>query len=264
MHSPLRLPRIMVTNDDGFDAPGLAALAEAAQDFAHEVWVIAPDRDQSGSGQSMSLHHPLRCWPKGDRRWEISGTPADCVAVALSHLMAKTKPSLILSGINSGANIGDDVNLSGTLGAAFAGLLLGVPSIAFSQDYTTRQNVRWDTARAIVPKLLTHFLAKGWRKDTCLSVNIPDRPAAEISGFTWTRQASRTTAGVTIERREDLREKSYFWINLYDHDKPGKDENTDDAVLRRGEVTVTPLGLDRSFEVSSPPVIFDAPASVDG
>src|ERR1700722_20117106 len=119
MSNSIRVPRLLLTNDDGIDAPGLKALIDIAHGMADEVWVIAPEHDQSGTGQSISLHQPLRGWPRGAQSWAIDGTPADCVAMAVSHFMVHARPSFILSGINAGANIGDEVNLSGTLGAAF-------------------------------------------------------------------------------------------------------------------------------------------------
>jgi 5'-nucleotidase len=162
---------------------------------------------------------------------------------------------MILSGINAGSNTGDDVNLSGTLGAAFMGLMLGIPSIALSQVCETRKTARWDTARAITPHLLRHFLDKGWSRDTCLSINIPDLPANKITGFAWARQGMNTTARVIVDQREDLREQTYFWMTLHDKDPTtqGGDEN---AVLRNGQASVTALSLNRSIEVKQPPVSF--------
>jgi 5'-nucleotidase len=186
-----KLPRILLTNDDGIDAPGLAALTDVAHEFAEEIWILAPRHDESGTGQSLSLHHPLRCFERGERRWAVAGTPADCVAIAVAHYMKGKPPSMILSGINAGSNTGDDVNLSGTLGAAFMGLMLGIPSIGFSQVCETRKTARWDTARAVTPHLLRYFLAKGWAKDICLSINIPDMPANKVSRY---RRSSRRSA----------------------------------------------------------------------
>jgi 5'-nucleotidase len=196
----------------------------------------------------------LRAWPKGKRRWAINGTPADCVALAVSHLL-KERPSLILAGVNAGTNVGDDANLSGTLGAALTGLMLDVPSIAFSQACVSRQNVKWKTAKAVVPKLLAHFLAEGWRKDTCLSVNIPDLDAEAISGFSWALQDSKTIAGLRVEEREDMREQNYYWLTFLDRDTPPK-SGSDRAVLARGEISVTALTLDRSVKVDAPSVLF--------
>ncbi|MGE3622700.1 MAG: 5'/3'-nucleotidase SurE [Bdellovibrionales bacterium] len=249
------LPRILLTNDDGIDAPGMAALADVAGEFTNEIWVIAPEHDESGTGQSLSLHHPLRCFPRGERRWAVSGTPADCVAIAISHFMKDTPPALILSGINAGSNTGDDVNLSGTLGGAFMGLMLGVPSISISQVCRTRKTTPWETSRAVLPKLLRHFLMQGWPNDTCLSINIPNLPPDEVKGFAWARQGKKTLESIHVEKREDLRDQHYFWMRLHDRD-PTTSGEFEHAVIRRGEVCVTALSLDRSVEVSLPPVAF--------
>lgn len=256
MKSSPRLPRLLLTNDDGFDAPGLAVLSDIAKTFSDEVWVIAPEHDQSGTGQSLSIHNLIRCWPRGERRWSINGTPADCVALALGELMGDKKPSLILSGINSGSNLGDEVSLSGTLGAAFTGMLFDIPSIALSQACKTRQTARWDTAAFIAPKIISHFLVHGWKKDTCLSINIPDLPAQEITGFSWARQSQKNIGGVHVEKRQDPREQNYYWLSLIDKD-PILKHNCDAAILNRGEVAVTALGHERSVEVNEPSILFE-------
>ena len=257
MTSPILLPRILLTNDDGIDAPGLAVLASIAQEFAHEIWIVAPEHDQSGMGQSLSLHHPLHCTPHGERRWAVNGTPSDCVAVALGHLMEGARPSLILSGVNAGANLGDEVNLSGTAGAVFTALMLGVPAIGLSQDYNeSRHETPWDTARTIAPKVLRHLLAQGWRKDTCLLVNIPDATPGDISGFSWARQSQKNVTGFTVEKRTSPRQEDYFWLSL-ERKAPVAPVNGDCAILQRREVAVTALGLDRSLETNKPFVSFD-------
>lgn len=254
MHSPFRLPRLLLTNDDGFDAPGLAVLIDIAQEFAKEVWVLAPAHDQSGTSQGITLNEPLRCFPRGSKRWAVNGTGADCVALALTHFMAQSPPALILSGINSDTNLGDEVNLSGTVGAAFMGLTLGIPSIAFHQAGVKLNGARWQTARAIVPKVLAHLLRTGWRRETCLSVNLPDLPPESITRLSWTRQAQRNIAGIGV-RAERHRQQDYFWLSLHTKE-PDKKGNTDHACVMRGEVAVTALALDRSVEITSPPVAF--------
>ena len=233
MTASILLPRILLTNDDGIDAPGLAVLAEIALEFAQEVWVVAPEHDQSGTGQSISLHNPLRCTPRGVRRWAVNGTPGDCVALALGHLMLDAPPSLVLSGINAGANLGDDVNMSGTAGATFAALMLGVPAIGISQEFkTTREKTPWDIARVVTPKVLRHVLTEGWRKETCLSVNIPDAPVGEITGLSWARQGQKNVAGFAIHKRTSPREEDYFWLSI-ERKASVAAPNSDAAVLRR-------------------------------
>jgi 5'-nucleotidase len=252
MSTEIKKHRVLLTNDDGFDAPGLAALADAARAIADEIWIVAPQLDQSGMGQSVTLNNPLRCVSRGDKQWAISGTPADCVIMALSHLMKENPPGLVLSGVNAGNNTGDDVNLSGTLGAAFTGLMLGVPSIAISLDCASRKAARWDTAREVLPNILSNFLREGWDKNHCLSVNLPDLPADKITGLCWTHPAHKTIPSFQIEKREDLREKDYFWL-YPNQDESFVDHGSDLAALERGQVSVTALTLNRSISVIAAP-----------
>jgi 5'-nucleotidase len=173
MSSP-RIERILITNDDGIDAPGLEVLEAVARELADEVWIVAPEQDQSGISHALSIHHPLRVKARGERRFSVSGTPADCVAIGLRELMDKP-PQLLLSGINKGANLGVETMFSGTVGAAMAGLLLGVPSIALSQFFTRRDAVKWDTARALAPDVIRAVIGMEWAADVCLNINFPDR-----------------------------------------------------------------------------------------
>ncbi len=255
MTESILLPRILLTNDDGFDAPGLAVLAEVAQDFAREVWIVAPTSDQSGAGSSVSLHEPLRCHTRSERQWSIDGTPGDCVAIALSHFMAATPPSLILSGVNAGANVGDEINMSGTIGAALTSLMLGVPAIAISQAFTSRDAIRWDTARAILPKTLSHLLARGWRKETVLTINIPDLPAAEVTGLGWARQSQKNIAALEADFRISPRRHEYFWLSVK-RQPPIETDNSDSALLKRGKVAVTAMSSDRSLDLGKPDFSF--------
>ncbi len=241
----LLLRRVLLTNDDGIDSAGLAVLTEVAEKIADEVWVIAPQQDQSGMAQSISINAPLRGQRRGERKWAIGGTPSDCVVLGLSHFLKKHPPTLIFSGINGGANTGDDINLSGTLGAAFAGLMMGVPSIAVSLDCHSRKKIKWDTARDLLPKLLCRLASDGWDKAHCLSINIPDVAPEKVGKIRWTRPAYKTIPSFRIERREDLREKDYFW--LYPHkDKKLAPADSDIAALARGDISISALTLDRA------------------
>src|SRR5260370_39773993 len=158
------LSKVLLTNDDGFDAPGLRTLAEVAEELAEEVWIVAPNHDQSGTSHSLSLHSPLRVSQKEERRYSVSGTPGDCVAMAVRHLMVSGRPDLILSGINRGANLGIETVFSGTGGAAMTGLLLGIPSMALSQPFSDRNASLWDTPRGPAPKDITPFAKGAWSK----------------------------------------------------------------------------------------------------
>ena len=139
----------MLTNDDGIDAPGLAVLEHIAAELAREVWVVAPEHDQSGVSHAVSLHQPLRVTEHGPRRFGITGTPGDCAVMGVCHLMRDAAPDLILSGVNRGANLGMETVFSGTVGGAMTGMMLGIPSVALSQAWTDRKNVPWDTARSL-------------------------------------------------------------------------------------------------------------------
>ena len=250
-----RIPRVLLTNDDGIDAPGLAVLTEIAHDIADEVWIVAPEHDQSGTGQSLSIHNAIRCWPRGDRRWAVAGTPADCVGMALGHLMRDNHPSLILSGINAGSNVGDEVNLSGTVGAAFMGVLMNVPSIAISIDCVTRPATRWETARIGARRALAHVLETSWPRDKCLSINIPDCAPHDLKGMAWSRQSSQNIGGARIEQREDKRGLNYYWLTIIDQTAQA-DDNSDVSILARNEISLILLGNDRSVDADRPAVKF--------
>jgi 5'-nucleotidase len=239
--------RVLLTNDDGIDAPGLAALEAVAAQIAREVWVIAPEHDQSGTSHSISLHAPLRVSRQGERRYGVQGTPGDCVVMAVRHLMKDAPPTLVLSGINRGANLGVETMFSGTVGAAMTGLLLGLPSIALSQTFTDRENVRWDTARALAPGVIRQLLAISHDAPTCLNVNFPDCDAAAAGPLTVTRQGVGLVEGIDVVANVDPRGIDYHWLRF----QRGPRENAPDsetAVVRSGRVSVTPLHFDRTDE----------------
>ncbi|HAX92010.1 MAG TPA: 5'/3'-nucleotidase SurE [Rhodospirillaceae bacterium] len=255
MQDDILLPRILLTNDDGIDAPGLAMLAKIAAPFAQEIWIVAPDEDQSGASQRISLRQPLKVTPRGERSFAVTGTPSDCVALALDHLMADARPNLVLSGINSSTNIGDEVGLSGTVGAAMTALMLGVPAIAISQQEPARGKTPWETSAHVLPSVLERLLDEGWRKETCLCVNIPDYPPDEIKGYAWARQGHKNVTRVNSSRRISPRGEEYFWLSLERKD-PVPLPTGEAAILSRGEVAITALSLDRSLEIAKPPVRF--------
>lgn len=247
--SPPALGRVLLTNDDGVEAPGLAVLEEVAATLAREVWVVAPEHDQSGTSHSISLHAPLRISAKGERRFAVRGTPGDCVALALRHLTRDGPPELILSGVNRGANLGVETVFSGTVGAAMTGMLLGIPSIGLSQAYSDRAAVPWDTARALAPGVIRQLLTLGWSAGACLNVNFPDRPPAEAGPLTLTRQGLGYLQDVEVSSRTDPRGFEYQWLRLRNvprQDSPG----TEAAELAAGRVTVTPLRFERTDELA--------------
>lgn len=240
--------RILLTNDDGINAPGMAILERVASLLAPEVWVVAPERDQSGTSQSVSLHSPLRLFSYGSQRFGVSGTPADCVALACSELMKDSPPDLLLSGINRGANIGVETIFSGTVGAAMTGLLLGVPSIALSQFCPDKNNIPWETAETAAPNVIRTLMLAGWPDDVCLNINFPNVKPDQLQPLTVTKQGRGHLDGINAIAQTDPRKIPYFWLALQ-HLTHSDAEQTEMMALIKGAISVTPLRFDRTHEV---------------
>jgi 5'-nucleotidase len=239
------LDRILVTNDDGIEAPGLAILERIAAELAREVWVVAPQHDQSGVSHAVSLHHPIRASRRGPRRWAVAGTPGDCVVMGLSHFMREAAPQLLLSGVNRGANLGVETVFSGTVGGAMTGMMLGVPSIALSQAWRDFDHVPWETAARLGPGIVRRLLDIGWPAGTCLNLNFPDRAADEAGPLTLARQGAGSMEGMDVEARTDLRGFSYYWLSFRRGERDQGPESDIEA-LNAGRVVVTPLRCDRT------------------
>ncbi len=228
--------RILVTNDDGIYSEGIKLLAAALSEVG-EVWVVAPDREQSASGHSLTLHRPLRM-RKIDERWfAVDGTPTDCVNLASLVLMKEHQPDLVCSGINFGVNMGDDVTYSGTVSATFEGTLLGIPSVAFSQEigegFSFEPGARF--ARDLVAQLAAE---PELPRDLLLNVNFPAGP---FGGVEWTRLGHRRYQQQVVEK-VDPRGRKYYWIA----GTPvwTEREGTDFSAVGGGRVSITPLHLD--------------------
>ncbi len=230
------MKRILLTNDDGVFSEGLRLLARALAEIA-EVVVVAPDREQSATGHSLTLHRPLRMQQLETTVYSVDGTPTDCVNLAVLWLLKERPPDLIVSGINFGFNLGDDVTYSGTVSATFEGTLLGIPSLAFSQEvaeqFSFEPAVR--VARRFVEVLLTHDELPA---DLLLNVNVP---AGAIRGVSLTRLGKRVYQQVVVEKT-DPRGRNYFWIAGTPEWQ--EEEGTDHAAVAAGRVSVTPLHLD--------------------
>jgi 5'-nucleotidase len=240
------LDRILITNDDGIDAPGLAVCEQIAAKLAREVWVVAPEHDQSGVSHAVSLHHPIRVRELGPRRYGITGTPGDCAVMGVSHLMPEP-PQLLLSGVNRGANLGLETVFSGTVGGAMTGMLLGIPSIALSQSWTDRAQVRWETATELGADIVTRLLAIGWGAMTCLNVNFPNRPPEAVGPLTLARQGPGLIQGMQVETRTDPRGLTYHWIS-FRRGPRDQGPQSDVEALQAGNIVVTPLCYDRTDE----------------
>lgn len=239
--------RVLLTNDDGIDAPGLAVLEQIAATLANEVWVVAPEHDQSGTSHSISLHQPLRYSRRGERRYGISGTPGDCVVMAVRHLMQDGLPDLILSGVNRGANLGVETVFSGTVGAAMTGMLFGIPSIALSQTFSDPAAVRWDTARHLAPDVIRTLYAAGWDIHACINVNFPNVAPADAGPLTLTRQGVGLVKGINVVPRTDPRGLVYHWLQFH-REAVENAPDTETAVVAAGAVAVTPLRFERTNE----------------
>ena len=232
--------RVLVSNDDGVDAPGIHVLAERLRAVG-EVTVVAPDRDRSGSSNSLTLDAPLRVLPMGHGYFRVAGTPTDCVHLALAGLLDH-EPDMVVSGINNSANLGDDVIYSGTVSAAMEGRFLGLPAIAVSLVSTDHTGVHYDSAAQAVLLLMRRLLVDPLPADTILNVNVPDCAWNEIAGFEVTRLGRRHRASPCIAQR-DPRGRTVWWIGMAgeaDDAGPGTDFNA----VRRGFVSVTPIHVD--------------------
>lgn len=239
------LARVLVTNDDGIDAPGLRIAEEVAATLAEEVWTVAPAGDYSGGSRQLNLHGALRLRRHGERRFALTGSPADCVFVGLGSILRDAPPDLVISGVNAGVNIGGDVGYSGTVGAALAARDLGAPAIALSQAWKgARDDIPWETSRRWLPRVVARLVeAGGWPWPFVPNVNVPAEPADAVAGVAATRQGKSARVVPTVERRVDLRDREYYWIYMRkENDDPDPEE--DIAALRRGLVSVTPLGRD--------------------
>ena len=239
------LDRILLTNDDGIDAPGLEILEQIAHQIAREVWVVAPEHDQSGVSHAVSLHHPIRIAERGLRRWAVTGTPGDCVVMAVSHLMKASAPQLLLSGVNRGANLGIETVFSGTVGGAMTGMMLGIPAIALSQAWTDRAHVRWDTAATLGPPIVRRLWEIGWSAAACLSINFPDLPPDEAGPLTLARQGAGSVQGMDVEARTDPRGLTYYWVSFRRGERD-QGPDSDIEALNAGRITITPLRYDRT------------------
>lgn len=237
--------RILLTNDDGINAPGLKVLEQIARQFSDDIWICAPSEEQSGAGHSLTLTRPVRLHKHGERRFAVSGTPTDSVMMALREVMAQA-PDIILSGVNRGANLADDITYSGTVSAAIEGALAGVRSIAFSQVYAREgmgDEVPFGAALEWGPKVLSRLIDAPMADRTLINVNFPAIPADEVKGIRVVRQGFHDYARGTVVEGRDPRGYRYFWFGL-DQIEHTLDHGTDLEAIEEGFVAVTPLQLD--------------------
>jgi 5'-nucleotidase len=242
--------RILLTNDDGIDSPGLHALREIALQLSDDVWVVAPETNQSGASHSLSLHEPLRMRQVDERAFAVRGTPTDSVIMGVRHVLKDKTPELVLSGINRGANMAEDVTYSGTIAGAFEGTILGIRSIALSQafGFESTKSVRWQTALAHAPALLRKLLALEWGPSSVMNINFPDREPDDVAGTMVTIQGRRDPGLLNIDERHDTWGNPYYWL-AFERRRSNAKEGTDLAAVYAGYISVTPLFLDLTHQV---------------
>jgi 5'-nucleotidase len=242
--------RILITNDDGVHAEGLGVCEQIARALSDDVWVIAPEYDQSGVSHSLSLNDPLRLREVGERHFAVKGTPTDCVIMGARHILKDRPPDLVLSGVNRGRNAGEDVIYSGTVAGAVEGTILGIPSFALSQSYLSRskETPHWDTAITFAPDIIRRVLAEGIPRDVLVNLNFPNCAPAEVKGIAVSAQGRRRQERLQIDAREDVRGNAYYWIAYVRARSTPPDDGTDVSALAGNRIAVTPLRLDMTDE----------------
>ena len=253
--------RILVTNDDGIHADGLQTLERVARLLSDDVWVVAPEYEQSGASRSLTLVDPIRVRAIDERHFAVTGTPTDCVALGVQELVQGEKPDLVLSGVNRGHNIAEDVTMSGTVAGAIEGMALGIPAIALSQSiaYVEGAQPSYETAEAHAPGIIQRLLEAGWPQGVVMNVNFPPVPPDEVRAVEVTRQGARDVMVRFFEKRVDLRGRPYFWMG-YRNQASTHHDGTDLAAVFSGRISVTPLHID----LTHMPTVHDLKAVLGG
>lgn len=234
--------RVLISNDDGINAPGLRLLERIMRSLGADVWVVAPETEQSASSHSLTLRRPLRIRRASRGRYAVDGTPTDCVLLAVNRIMKDNPPDFVLSGVNRGGNLGEDVIYSGTVAAAMEATLLGYRAMALSLVTDDSRAARWQTAKQWVGPVVSQLTAADWPKNVLINVNFPDVTAGAITGIEVTGQGRRKIGG-SLAEGVDPRGASYFWIGaqrVEDRSWPGSDLEA----VNRGAISITPLCTD--------------------
>ncbi len=236
--------RILLTNDDGVHAYGMQVLRDIAAQLSDDVWVCAPEYEQSGASRALTLSDPIRLRTLDERRFAITGTPTDCVMLAITELMGGQRPDLVLSGVNRGANLAEDVTMSGTVAGAIEGMAMGVPSIALSQTtWPSTDQPLYAPSERFGPGIIKKLVELGWPADVVMNVNFPGQLVDEIVEVEVTRQTFRDAHIRHAEKRTDLRNRDYYWMGFrQEWSKPAA--GTDLAAIYEGKISVTPLHID--------------------
>jgi 5'-nucleotidase len=235
--------RILLSNDDGIHSPGLKTLEKIAREISDEIWVVAPESEQSGAAHSVTLSRPLRLRKISTYRYAVDGTPTDCMVLANLKLLKNRKPTLMLSGVNHGSNLGEDITYSGTVAAAMEATLLGIPAIALSQSRSNGYPVKWGTAEFFAPDIIRKLLTFNWPKNVLINVNFPNLVKDSVKGIRIVPHGFRMP-GSGLHEWFDPLGQPFYWLLSAMRDERFEEEGTDLASIRDGMITITPLNLD--------------------
>ena len=243
--------RILLTNDDGIQATGLAVLRRIAAELSDDVWVCAPDTEQSATSRGVTLYNPVRLREHEARVFSVTGTPTDSVIVAMRDVLADHPPDLVLSGVNRGQNLAEDVTFSGTVAGALQGMSMGVPSVALSlaRGFQDAHSLPWDTAETHGARVLRDVLARGWPDKVVLNINFPDVAPDAVKGVQFTRQGQRDFPMSHVDRRPHPRGGEYYWLT-YGAKKSDPVDGTDLRAIYDGYISVTPLHTDLTHDAA--------------
>lgn len=256
----LKNSRILITNDDGYSADGIKILYEIAKSYTSDVWIVAPEYEKSGASHALTFIKDLTLKKQDENIYSVNGTPSDCVVIALENVLQDKRPDILLSGINSGVNVAEDVTYSGTIAAAMEGVIRRVPSIAISQNYDLgkKNEISWDVSRAFLDKVLDSVSATGWDFNSLLNVNFPQCNVNEVNGVEVTSQGNRETDDLVLWKKENnlfriglqrrLGESSKPKNNILN--KPIDGVMTDVVALTSNKISITPLHLDLTHAAS--------------
>ena len=234
--------RILVSNDDGIGSPGIKLLEEIARGLSSDVWVVAPEQEQSAASHSLTTRRPLRMTEVAPRRYAVDGTPTDCVMLAIKHLLRDRHPDLVLSGVNAGGNVGEDLTYSGTVAAAMEATLLDIPAIALSQHYLDGEPIPWPTAARFAPDVIRRLTQLPWPEHTLININLPAAWPDEVAGVAVTSQGKRAISD-NLTERFDPRGRPYYWIGPT-RENGVAEPGTDLAAINDKQVSITPIYLD--------------------
>lgn len=238
--------RVLIANDDGINAPGLKVLERIALAVAREVWVVAPETEQSAVGHALTRMRPLRIREISPRRFAVDGTPTDCILLAAREIMKDCRPDIVFSGINHGGNLCDDITYSGTIAAAMEGSLLGIPSVAFSLVTDGASIVHWETAEKWAPDVLSRLTAAGWPAGIVININFPNLPVRGVTGIEVASQGGGK-AGQGMMRAADPRGEPIYWLGS-DSSAERQRFGEDHEAIQRGAISITPLSLDLTHQ----------------